>query len=85
MPEIMIRIGAGVGGSNRTEKIKVNFADDPSVEQLIQHISQYYNEDLSEANVLVVVNGRVIQADEYQNYLVRNGDVVSIFRAVAGG
>lgn len=85
MTDIILRMGVGVGSSNRTEKVSISFTGIPSVEQVIQHISQYYNEDLTGENLVVVINGRVIQDNEYQEYIVNNGDTVSIFRAIAGG
>lgn len=85
MPEIILRIGPGIGSSNRIEKRSIHFEDSPSVTQLMQFLSDYYGKDLANANIVTVINGKMVQENERHARTVENGDIVSIFSAIAGG
>ncbi|MHB1404189.1 MAG: MoaD/ThiS family protein [Desulfitobacteriaceae bacterium] len=79
------RLGGGLGGIVPVRKTTVNLPDGSTVRDLMELLSQKVGEEIFAPYVLVVVNGRRIDDEGKPVRLLRDGDVVAMVIAVAGG
>lgn len=85
MIQVTVRLGGGLGGIASVRKTTVNLADGSTVLDLMELLSRKVGEEIFAPYVLVAVNGRRIDDEEKPVRFLRDGDVVAMVRAVAGG
>lgn len=85
MITVTIRIGGGLGGFDRVEPKLYIIEDNKTLAELLKFISKEIGESVIEETILVAVNGYSVRKQNRALTYLKNGDVISIVKAIAGG
>ncbi|MGI9950750.1 MoaD/ThiS family protein [Moorellaceae bacterium AZ2] len=85
MISVTLRIGGGLSGIMRVIPKQYTLPDNATLQDLIDDLCQHYGKDILAPSVLIAVNGRRVGAEERAQCFLKEGDVVSVVQAMAGG
>ena len=60
-------------------KIEIELKDNSTITMLIENMS------IETTGIAIAVNNKVIRRNEWQNYILKNNDIVIVIKAVCGG
>lgn len=85
MIHVSVRIGGGLGGIMGTKVETLELMEGTKLLTLIRIIGERTGEDLQEPTMMVVINGTKLNEAEKREMVLKDGDIVSFFRALVGG
>ncbi len=85
MIRITLRVGGGIGGSMRVEPSELLVPEGSTVQDVIKILGQRIGLDERKPSSLVTVNGHKVSEKDRAQWVLRDGDVMSLVMALAGG
>lgn len=82
---VTVRTGGGVGGQMRVQPTRMQVVEGTTVAGLLDQLKEATGQDLTRPYILVAVNGRRVSEEESRTWTLKDGDVVSVVAATAGG
>jgi len=82
---VTVRIGGGIGGHGKVVSTMMELEDRATLATLLDMLGRDLGEDLRRPYVVVAVNGRRVADQESCTWILRDGDVVAVVGATAGG
>jgi sulfur carrier protein ThiS len=76
---------SGIREIKRFKTITCALADETSLEMFLLFLSGQLGQEVLQADILVVLNGRAVRGPERAQIVLKDGDIVSVVRAFAGG
>jgi sulfur carrier protein ThiS len=83
--QVTLRLGVGLGGHPWWPPRTVDMEDGATLADLLGRLEDRVRADLLQPHVLVIVNGRRLDQSEAAHRTLRDGDVVAVVAATAGG
>lgn len=85
MGKITIKVGSGIFGANPSVMNEFEISEGITVYNMLTKLSQRYCENFLKQNVIIIVNGKILHRKYIDDFMLKDEDVVSLFRAHAGG
>ncbi|MBM4331978.1 MAG: MoaD/ThiS family protein [Deltaproteobacteria bacterium] len=85
MINVKLRVGGGVGGRTRVEPSELLLPEGTTVQDVIKILCDKIGIEELQPSGLVAVNGHRVGEKERANWALRDGDVMSVVAAFAGG
>jgi len=85
MIRVTLRVGGGIGGSMRVEPSELLVPEGSTVQDVIKILCQRIGVDELKPSSLVAVNGHKVGEKDGAQWVLRDGDVMSVVMALAGG
>ena len=85
MIHVTLRLGGGVGGRNRVEPSDLLLPEGTTVQDVIKTLCQRIGLDELKPSGLVAVNGHKVDEKDRAQRILKDGDVISVVMAFAGG
>lgn len=85
MIRVTLRVGGGLGGILRVEPTEHVLPEGASLQAVVEMLHRKLGDEVLDPSVLVAVNGRRVGGQERAAWILHDGDVVSVIKALAGG
>jgi sulfur carrier protein ThiS len=85
MIRVTLRVGGGLGGILRVESSDHVLPDGTRLQSVMEMLHRKLGDEVLSPSVLAAVNGRRVGEEERADWILQDGDVISVIKALAGG